>query len=550
MEVKLMKNSFDVKLRFGIQDGKIVEITEVESGLACGCVCPLCGGRLEAVKGEKRAWHFRHYGEECNLVNAQQTALHILAKEIIAEEKVFMFPGYTIGKADLNKKYELHYELPEILEKYTKDSTKINCNSVVCEKRVSDIVPDIIVNVGGKECIIEIAVTHFVDETKRNKIIKIGIPTVEVDLSDYINEPDMREKLKDILVNNDKHKKWIYNPQKNERINDAEKDYDALHKKALDELHKKEAEEYKKIQAQKEKIKLEEQKREKAEILLNSLFEKENYEKEIRRLRSDEKFYAELQKLTFSKSLRGTIPFYLDIPITGEFIFECDRRIWQSKIFDGFIYNRLYNNGKALVNDHKIISYIKKNIQINWSISYNTKVNINGNTMVVRLIDDVVKTYIGYLKYIGFIKEESIYNYVAHVHSLKSPLPKNAETLRNILKETNRFEPDIDEIIREKLYLKSKKNTGKSDNKHYTVKYNRDNIKRTAVEKLKEGYKEALEFDFESEEPFYDSFNMRWVKCVECGQIKSTKEMVQYGGKKQKINYGICRACYMKKGNS
>ena len=245
-----MKNSFDVKLRFGIQDGKIVEITEVESGLACGCVCPLCGGRLEAVKGEKRAWHFRHYGEECNLVNAQQTALHILAKEIIAEEKVFMFPGYTIGKADLNKKYELHYELPEILEKYTKDSTKINCNSVVCEKRVSDIVPDIIVNVGGKECIIEIAVTHFVDETKRNKIIKIGIPTVEVDLSDYINEPDMREKLKDILVNKVDNKRWVYNHKIINKLKEAEKDYDELHRKKLLDRDNWERESDKKIRKQ------------------------------------------------------------------------------------------------------------------------------------------------------------------------------------------------------------------------------------------------------------------------------------------------------------
>ncbi|MBQ6934145.1 MAG: hypothetical protein IJN37_07140 [Clostridia bacterium] len=543
-------NNYDVKLRFGMKDGKIVEITEVESGLACDCVCPLCGGRLEAIKGEKRAWHFRHYGEECNLVNAQQSAIHILAKEIIAEEKAFMFPGYTIGKVDLNKKYKLHYDLPGILEKYTKNSVKGICDSVVCEKRVSDIVPDIIVNVGEKECIIEIAVTHFVDEIKRNKIIETGIPTVEVDLSDYINEPEMREKLKDILVNKDEHKKWIYNPQKNKKLKEAEKDYDELHKKALDERNKKEAEEYRKFQTQREKIKLEEQKREKAEILLNSLFEKENYEKEIRRLRSDEKFYTELQKRTFNKSLNGIIPFYIDIPITGEFIFECDRRIWQSAVFDTFIYNRFYNDGKALVDEYKIIAYIKENIQINWEIAYKTKVNINGNTMVVSLINDVIKTYIGYLKYIGFVKEDGIYNYVASAHSLKSPLPPNAEILRNILKETDRLAPNIDDIVREKLYLKSKKNASKEDNKHSIVKYNRKKIKRTAAEKLKEGYKEALKFDFESETPFYDSFDMRWVKCVECGHIKSTKEMVQYGGKEQKINHGICRECYMKKGNS
>ena len=34
------------------------------------------------------------------------------------------------------------------------------------------------------------------------------------------------------------------------------------------------------------------------------------------------------------------IPFYCDIPIYGEIVFNCDRRIWQTTLFNKFIYNR------------------------------------------------------------------------------------------------------------------------------------------------------------------------------------------------------------------
>lgn len=41
--------------------GKIVEVSEVKSGLDCNCVCPNCGKDLVAAQGEKTEWYFRHY---------------------------------------------------------------------------------------------------------------------------------------------------------------------------------------------------------------------------------------------------------------------------------------------------------------------------------------------------------------------------------------------------------------------------------------------------------------------------------------------------------
>lgn len=64
-----------------------------------------------------------------------------------------------------------------------------------------------------------------------------------------------------------------------------------------------------------------------------------NYENEIKRLRNDVAFMNLFKHRSFYKDGMA-VPFYMDIPITGEVVFDCDRRIWQSAIFDMFIYNR------------------------------------------------------------------------------------------------------------------------------------------------------------------------------------------------------------------
>lgn len=43
-------------------DDEIVDVADVSSGLACGCVCPSCSTALIARKGNIKAWHFAHVG--------------------------------------------------------------------------------------------------------------------------------------------------------------------------------------------------------------------------------------------------------------------------------------------------------------------------------------------------------------------------------------------------------------------------------------------------------------------------------------------------------
>jgi hypothetical protein len=93
---------------------------------------------------------------------------------------------------------------------------------VYLEKRFDDIIPDIIVEIKGKPLIIEIAVTHFIDSEKKNKIAKHQIAAIEIDLSKYDRQITFDE-LETILLENVEKKKWIYN-QKREKINNIFKD--------------------------------------------------------------------------------------------------------------------------------------------------------------------------------------------------------------------------------------------------------------------------------------------------------------------------------------
>ena len=94
------QKALSIKLHYGLKNGKIVnieEITVAERGLKCDCTCPGCGMKLQAKIGSgKKQRHFSHNNANCNIAVAQQTALHILAKEIIKEEKNIKLPPIVI----------------------------------------------------------------------------------------------------------------------------------------------------------------------------------------------------------------------------------------------------------------------------------------------------------------------------------------------------------------------------------------------------------------------------------------------------------------------
>ncbi len=191
-----------MNLTYAQKNGKLVHVSEVENGLKCGCVCPACGEVLIARKGNKVAHHFAHKSTiECQY--GYQTSLHMVAKKIISEYRRISVP-------------ELSLKFPEIYKEELIEKERIlNVSEVVLEKKVNDIIPDIILLTDIGQIIVEIYVTHEVDSEKKKKIKRLGIPAIEINLSEFernICEEDLRE----ILIDKNDSKKWIYNGKREE----------------------------------------------------------------------------------------------------------------------------------------------------------------------------------------------------------------------------------------------------------------------------------------------------------------------------------------------
>lgn len=155
------------------KSGKNVYIDEVPNGKNCGCFCKECGGELVARHGEKRIHHFAHASGN-DSINCSQTALHILAKEILAEEGRVPIPR--------SGKIEFH-----------------SADKVELEKSLDDIIPDIFAVVKDRVFMVEILVSHAVDEKKLNKIKEHRISCIEIDLSGKTFES--KEEVRDALKN-------------------------------------------------------------------------------------------------------------------------------------------------------------------------------------------------------------------------------------------------------------------------------------------------------------------------------------------------------------
>ena len=253
--------------------------------------------------------------------NAQQSALHILAKEIIEEEKKIRCPDVVFNTNDLDLDSG-YFVYGYYNKKVYKKRGLINCETVALEKRVSDIIPDIVVTSGSRTFFIEIAVTHFVDETKLEKIRKIKIPTLEIDLSDVIDSPISKDDLREIIVNSFNNKTWIYRP------NEEQYKEEYLHY-VKDEFQKREYAESEHIRKEENRRKAKVARKKKANIEIEKLKNPEYYQKIAMSLVNDKSFFNKFKDMKFYSKTDGRVPFYINIPVFGEVVFNCDRRIWQ-----------------------------------------------------------------------------------------------------------------------------------------------------------------------------------------------------------------------------
>lgn len=192
-----------VSLDFAYDENKsMVYVDDVANGVACNCVCPICGNKLVAFNGgKKQAHHFTHYDSPEHAVNSM-TRLHFLAELILAKRCSLRFVAnaamYIQKKhvrcidwidCPVDNKVLWSCDIHDGRLEYTKGdgNSRVRYDVFYPESRLA----------------IEVRVTHAVDDEKRAKIVKNNDMCVEIDLSQVsrtISYSDLEAILSDIVV--------------------------------------------------------------------------------------------------------------------------------------------------------------------------------------------------------------------------------------------------------------------------------------------------------------------------------------------------------------
>jgi hypothetical protein len=291
---------------------------EVESGLNCGCTCVGCGATLIAKKGAKLAWHFAHHIELAT-DSCVETAIHAAAKQILLETNWLRVPSKVVTVSGLTK-FGATCSKSRILG----DARTIRFDH--SEEEVwevgASVRPDVVGYRGSRRLLVEMCFRHAVDEVKRQKLVLLGLPAVEIDLSDIPLDANF-DAVRERVLNDLSHKEWLFHPGEEEaraelRL-EVKKEVEAL-EQAYD------------AEVASERGKEEARLREKARVRQTIADANEAY----RLLPSSEKERQVQETLGFT----GAWPYYLNKPSPEASAIGEPARLWQAALFARFVFGK------------------------------------------------------------------------------------------------------------------------------------------------------------------------------------------------------------------
>lgn len=138
--------------------------------------------------GTRMQHHFAHSADS-TCAGSAETALHLLAKEVLQETRMLMLPDFDSYKG-----------------------TPMVFDEIILEERQDDsgLRPDCIGMKNGHRLWIEIKVNHAVEEEKLKYLREHKKGCVEVDLSHFLSRSYTRDELQNYLSACKSHKEWLY----------------------------------------------------------------------------------------------------------------------------------------------------------------------------------------------------------------------------------------------------------------------------------------------------------------------------------------------------
>lgn len=199
--------SMNLLQSFGLTaEGRLVSVEEVARGKACECCCPQCGEVLIARQGDVRAWHFAHAsGGDCG--GAAEGALHLAAKQLIVQEGTLLVPALEARashRLDDGRLGEAALARPA--ETWTLSGTRP-------EVAVGTLRIDVAATHGRDPIFIEVAVTHLVDDAKRQALAGLGTACFEIVLDPSLHDSWTWDNLRQEVLECPGNRHWIFHPE-------------------------------------------------------------------------------------------------------------------------------------------------------------------------------------------------------------------------------------------------------------------------------------------------------------------------------------------------
>lgn len=400
----------NIKTPFALRFDKVIHVSEladIESRKEHECYCCSCKEKLIAKLGPCNRWHFSHSNSKCT--NSLETGLHLIAKKILSHHKHLMLPELCIFSYDLyidreSYSYDKSSDVKEsgsmLLhdECYRHDYVSYKCDekfiickeqlysfdSVIVEERIDNIIGDIVLYKNNKPLLVEIAVTHFIDNTKFEKIKNMKLSSIEIDLSSYKNKfLDLNLKeLERLIISSVNNRKWIYNDKAENKILECIEG-----NKLKDKISDSTTENYRIKQGEL---------REQNKALKQSLLEIEDTLKIQYELdKSKSILWQNIVKRSFIDI--NNIADFIDSDIQGDIVFACHKNIWQAAIFDKFISNKKHR-------------YLSKGIIARWILN-DSKIPLNKPCLTsdvlvkdISILENIVQRYLSVLVSKGIVE--------------------------------------------------------------------------------------------------------------------------------------------------
>ena len=175
-------------------NNQLVHVDSVAQGSACQCHCPHCKAPLDAKNGGHiREHHFAHAHGQNDCKKAFESALHLMAKQVIQERGGVMLPDSEDASRPSGFVELRDLKVETMDERYG------------IKPDVEGIMPD------GRRLLIECLVTHKISEKKYKTIVENDLVCIEIDFN-YLELS--KEVLEQFITQDSTNRKWIIRREK------------------------------------------------------------------------------------------------------------------------------------------------------------------------------------------------------------------------------------------------------------------------------------------------------------------------------------------------